>query len=127
MKKRISIVLALVFLIGGVSGCIDLSGKVAYEIVTSLPEDSHVEDIERDKYIPVTIAVKEEYISVLPPYGYKIEFIDVVRDGGITMLYNLVKLDDPNGEAPALTVKVSNPRKGPLGASCQNLDILNNN
>lgn len=129
MKKRIGIMIAivLVIFIGGIGGYFVLFSKVPFEIITSLPVDGHVEDIQRDKYNPVTIAVKEEYISVLPPYGYEIEFIDVVRDGGITMLYNLKELEDPNGEAPAFSVKVSNPLKGPIGATCQNLYTLNQN
>ena len=125
MKKRTGIVITVVFVIviGGIIGYLTLFGKVHYEI-TSLPADSHIEDIQRDRNNPVTIGVREEYIAVLPPYGYEIEFIDVVRESGITMLYNLLKLEDPNREAPAFCVKVSNPRKGPLGAHCQNLDIL---
>ena len=126
MKKRIAIVVVLVVIIGGVSGYFVLFGKVPYEIVTSLPADSHIEDIQRDRNNPVTVTtgVREVYISVLPPYGYEIEFVDVVRDGGITMLYNLIELEDPNGEAPAFSVKVSNPLKGPIGATCLNLSIL---
>ena len=123
MKKGtgIAIVLIIVVFIMGVSGC---SNKVSYEIVTSLPADYPLVDMQRDRNNPVTAYVIEEYIAVLPPYGYEVELIDVVRDAGIVMLYNLVKLEDPNGEAPVFIVKVSNPRGIPLGAFCQNLDIL---
>ena len=128
MKKRIAVIVSivLVVIIVCVGGYFALFRKVPYEIVTSLPTDypPNAFHAQRDRNKPVTIDVLEEYIGVLPPYGYDVEFIDVVKDGGIVMLYNLVKLEDPNGEAPALFVKVSNPRGGPLGAFCQNLDIL---
>ena len=125
MKKRIAVVvtIALVVIIVGVGGYFALFGKVPFEIVSSFPAEYPVH-FQRDRSNPVTINVIEKYVAVLPPYGYEVEFIDVVRQSGITMLYNLVKLDDPNGEAPAFIVKVSNPRGDPLGAICQNLDIL---
>lgn len=126
MKKKtgIAITIILVVFLVGIGGYFTLFSKVPFEIVTSLPANSHLEDIQRDKDNPVTIAVQEEYISVLPPYGYEVEFVDVVRDGGITMLYNLKELDDPSGEAPAFSVKVSNPLKRPIGATCKNRYIL---
>ena len=100
-----------------------LFSKVSYEVVTTLPTDRPI-DLRRDRETPVTFGFGEEYIGVLPPYGYKVEFIDVVREGGIIMRYNLIKLEDPYGEAPAFVIKVSNPRGKPMGAFCQNLDIL---
>lgn len=126
MKKKIAIAttIVLVIVIACVGGYLVLFGKVPYEIVTSLPEESHMEYVQRERDTPITIAVEEEYIAVLPPYGYKVEFIDVVRDVGITMLYNLIELEDPDGEAPLFCVKVWNPLEGPLGATCLNFDSL---
>lgn len=123
MKKKIGIVIAAVAAVL-VAGYLMFFGNVSYEIMVSPPERSHIQEIQRDRSNPVTVCTEEVYIGVLPPYGYEVEFVDVVRDGGIAMLYNLEKMDDPNGEAPSFFIKVSNPLRGPIGAICLNIDVL---